>query len=272
MTGPTSAPDAAPAPVPAGLAALVRAGALDAELAALLWMLLEVRTPVVVAGPQGAGRGLVADALAEALPPGTPLRRVDAADEFTWMPEAVELGWRTAGLGAGSVRTASGGIRGSEGVLAIRDLADPENGGPGGERARLVVRALAVGYGMLATMPGTTLEAVLDRLADPLVGTDEDERSRLGVVLLMGGREAGEGVPARVEAAHYLRPLAYDTHRHVQRLPPAALATWNARARRWDHFAWGILAELGGRVGLRPVAFEREQAARAQRLAAAASC
>ena len=242
---------------------------MDAELGALLWMLVEARTPVVVAGQPGSGRSLVASALLDALPQGTRLQVVDPADEFAWMPEAVELGWRAAVHAASNPpdRLAAAG-----GVLHVRNLADAERAGVTGERARIVVRALALGYGMVATMPGRRLEDVLDRLNEPAIGTDEDERSRLGVVLVLGAREAGAPVPARVEAAHYVRPLAYDTHHHVQRLPPAALTTWNATSGRWDHFAWGVLADLGGRTGLRPVVFEREQAARASALATLASC
>jgi hypothetical protein len=93
----------------------------------------------------------------------------------------------------------------------------------------------------------------------------EDERSRLGVVLVMAPALKPAG--PRVAAAHYLRPVALDTHGHVQRLPPAALATWNGSTDRWDHFAWGVMDELAGRVGMAPRDLEREQARRAALLA-----
>jgi hypothetical protein len=72
-----------------------------------------------------------------------------------------------------------------------------------------------------------------------------------------------------VAAAHYLRPLAVDPGGHVQREPPAVLATWSGAAGRWDHFAWGLIPELAGRLAVRPIDFEREQARRAADLAAA---
>jgi hypothetical protein len=68
------------------------------------------------------------------------------------------------------------------------------------------------------------------------------------------------GCGPRVLAAHYVRPVARDQHGHVQRLPPAVLATWNMAADSFDHFAWGVLPELAERIGLRPVELEREQA------------
>jgi hypothetical protein len=69
-----------------------------------------------------------------------------------------------------------------------------------------------------------------------------------------------------VAAAHYLRPVARDEHGHVQRMPPAVLATWDATADRFEHFAWGIVGELASRTGRRPIELEREQARRAARL------
>jgi hypothetical protein len=97
---------------------------------------------------------------------------------------------------------------------------------------------------------------VFERLRRPPVATDDDELTRLGVVLVLGEPAAGP----RVLAAHYVRPLARDQHGHVQRQPPAVLATWNADTDRWDHFAWGVLPDLADRTGRRPIEFEREQA------------
>ena len=44
--------------------------------------------------------------------------------------------------------------------------------GVGGARARIVVRALALGYGLLATMAGDGLDDALDTLHAPGIGTD----------------------------------------------------------------------------------------------------
>ena len=117
---------------------------------------------------------------------------------------------------------------------------------------------------MLATVRGDRLEDVFERLGGPPVEATEDELSRLGLVLVLdeGGR--------RVTAAHYLRPVARDAHGHVQRLPPAVVAAWDAANDRLEHFAWGIAPELAERIGVRPVELEREQARRAEILATSA--
>ncbi len=187
----------------------------------------------------------------------TPIELAGAAEEFEWLPEAVELGWRrerhvVPATGRDGVPRASAGST----VIVARDLAGSGARATGGERARLAVRALAVGYGLIATIDEPDLAGVLERLNRPPVNTDEDERSRLGVVLAVG--EVGRG--PRVLAAHYVRPVARDQHGHVQRLPPAVLATWNMAGDSFDHFAWGVLPELADRIGRRPVELEQEQA------------
>ena len=255
----------ASAPDPAPLAALVRSHVLDAELGGLLWLLLDARTPVLVAGPAGSGRRPLAAAL-EALLPSAAVRLAvrGAVEDFAWLPEARSLGWRHGGNDAAAPVA---GARPGSGVLVVRDLADGASGGPDGERARIIVRALSLGYGLVATMQGTRLDDVLERLGAPEIGADADACSRLGVVLVMAPPDPARG--PRVAAAHYVRPVALDTHGHVQRPAPAVLATWSGQADRWDHFAWGLLPDLGGRVGRSPIDVEREQARRAAAIATA---
>jgi hypothetical protein len=82
--------------------------------------------------------------------------------------------------------------------------------------------------------------------------------------------DPGRAAP-RVVAAHYVRPVAIDPGGHVHRLPPAVLGTWNEASRTWDDFAWGVIPELAGRLGIRSTDLEREQARRAALLRGAAS-
>lgn len=252
------APDHSSSAPPPQLRALVADRVLDTELAALVALLVRGRVPVVVAGPPSQGRRRLVEALVATLP--ADVRVVELAgpaEEFEWLPEATELGWRrehnvVPATGRDGVPRASA----SSVVLLAHDLA---GGGPQattGPRARLVVRSLAVGYGLVAAIDAVDLQAVLDRLDAPDIAADEDERSRLGLVLAIGELARGP----RVLAAHYVRPLARDQHGHLQRLPPAVLATWAMATDTWDHFAWGVTPELGARIGLRAVELEREQA------------
>src|SRR5215208_3860970 len=86
---------AAFAPPRRSIVELIGGGVLDAELAALAWILVEARLPIVVGGlHQGAGKTTLLEALLDFLPPT--VRRVELggiAEDFRWLPEAEALGW-----------------------------------------------------------------------------------------------------------------------------------------------------------------------------------
>jgi len=228
---------------------------MDAELAALIWLTIEGGIPLVVAGGAGEERLVVRDALLALVPVGASVMRLAGdREDFAWMPQAGELGWR-------STAPSRPMQPGKPGAVMVAALEDRE-GGTWGEAAHLAIRALTAGYSLIATASGATLQDVLGHLSRPPVSAIDDELARLGVVLLLGDGP-------RVSVAHYLRPAARDPGGHVQRPAPAALATWSAKTSRYDHFAWGLVAELAGRIGGRPIAFEREQARRASVIAGA---
>jgi hypothetical protein len=249
---------------------LVADGVLDAEVGALAWVLVEARLPLIVAGlAQGAGKTTLLEALLDFLP--STVRRVDLAgvdEDFAWLPEAAALGW----------------------TGAVRRIGDPATGGPSpalpitptsaylvaaelsghlplytwGRSARTLVRAASLGYGVGATIHADRLEDVHETLRSPAIGVSDDELSRLGLVVVIRPERGADGlIRRRVVAAHYERPIGRDEQGHIQRLPPAVLAARDDRTGRLEHFAWGVLPELGIRLGRAPGELEREQADRA---------
>ena len=200
---------------------LVAEGVLDAELAALLWLLTEGGVPLTVTGPVSlAGRVRVARAVLAA-PPEVPWVLVDADQE---RPGLATLGARIRG-----------GVR--------------------------------VGI----TIEAADLRSTLERLSAPPDGLPEDAVRRLGIVLVTDVVPSTAVGPVsdriRVVAAHYLRPLERDAAGHVQRRPPAVLATW-APATGFDHFAWGLTPELADQVDRTQASFEELQASRAAAIGA----
>ncbi|HVQ22645.1 MAG TPA: hypothetical protein VMT36_05185, partial [Candidatus Saccharimonadia bacterium] len=104
------------------------------------------------------------------------------------------------------------------------------------------------------SIEAASLQEVQARLAEPPFVLTEDAIRSVGVVLVLVELPDGR---RRIRAAHYVRPLEQDPEGHVQRRPPALLAAWDAERDRLDDYAWGITAELAGRVGREPAAFER---------------
>ena len=215
------------------LARLVGAGVLDAELAALAWLLLEDGVPVLVVGVEEMAREELLDALVGALPadrrPGTAASAGDG--------RLIRLqGTLAASTPLGSLRAALAGTTGRSGLAAAVEGSD-----------------LREALGVLRRQ-----------------GLSEDEASFLGTVLVLGPAAdpaaVAPGRGQRVVAAHYLRPVARDTGGHVQRLAPAVLATWDAIQGAYDHFGWGIYPELAARTGRRAGDLEDDHRDRAEEL------
>jgi hypothetical protein len=242
-------------PTPRSVTELIRAGTLDAELAATLWLLVEGRVPLIVGAlPRLAGKTTLLEALLVFLPPGTRTVELEGAMEtFDWLPQAPELGWRRRPTPFR--RAPSPPVRPDDTVLLIPELSDHLPSYTWGAEARIALRAAAIGYGLAATIHADSLDDVFDQLRRPPVSLGEDELSRLGIVLIL--RPVGDGL-RRVVAAHYIRPTVRDEHGHIQRLGPAVLATWDQDHDRFEHFGWGITPELALRVDRRPGDFELE--------------
>lgn len=246
-------------PEPRSIVELMTTGTLDAELAATLWVLIEGRVPIVVAArDQGAGKTTVLHAVLDFLPPGA--RRVElagAAETFDWLPQASELGWPRPATGpaAPGIERAATPVRPETTVLVVPELSDHLPAYTWGPQARIAIRAASIGYDLAATIHADSLDAVFDALRRPPVGADDDELSRLGVVLILRRRDDGR---RRIVAAHYVRPTARDEHGHVQRLGPAVLATWDPPSDAFEHFGWGVTPELALRVDRRAGDFELE--------------
>lgn len=180
---------------PPGVRRLVAAEMLDAELGALLWLLVEGGVPVLVCGAAAEpGLSSIAEALAETAP--------------------------------------------------NRDLADRP-----GRKATTILRA-------------SSLKEAFEVLSAEPFSLSEDEQRELGIVLVI--REG------RAAAVHYVRPVERDREGHLQRRPPAVLATWDADQNAFEHFSWAMTPELAARVGMTQAELEDLQRERAHTLSHAA--
>jgi hypothetical protein len=198
---------------PTNLATLVVERAVDPELAALAWLLVEGEVPLVVTGAASlAERSAVAGAVLS-VDPGRPFVLIDADDEAPTLARLSAL------------------LRGG----------------------------LSVGL----VIEGPDLQSVFDRLRVAPTSLPDDAIRRLGLVLVIGRTVRG----SRVTVAHYLRPTERDGQGHLQRRPPAVLATWDESTDSFEHFAWGIMPELADRVDRSQADLEQRQLDRAGFLA-----
>ena len=244
---------------------LIADGVLDAELAALAWLLVEARLPVVVGAlARGVGKTTLLEALLDFLP--SSVRRIDlagAAEDFAWLPEAAALGWPTTG--PTTARTPRVGP--TSAYLVAAELSEHLPIYTRGAAARTLVRAASIGYGLGATIHADRLEDVHDELRAAPVGLTDDELSYLGLVLIVRAwREPDGTVVRRVVAAHYARPVGRDEQGHVQRLPPAVIAARDEGSDTLEHFAWGVMPELAIRLARKAGDLELDQAERAAML------
>lgn len=123
---------------------------------------------------------------------------------------------------------------------------------------------IAGGVALGITLGARDLKATLERMSGR-DGLPEDAVRRLGLFLIV--ESTGRGT--RVVAMHFLRPTERDAQGHVQRRPPAVLATWDPDIDAHDHFAWGVMPELADRVDRSQADLEDRQRERAAFIIAA---
>lgn len=138
---------------------------------------------------------------------------------------------------------------------AVSGLLDAADGSPAADVRQRVVDA-------------DSLEDVLGPASAAPGAPIPDQLRGLGTVLVL--RDV-PGLGRRVATAHYLRPVERDAAGHLQRRPPALLTAWDERGDRFDHFWWGITAELADRTRMAVADFEAAQRDRAAMLAGLAA-
>jgi hypothetical protein len=240
-----------------------------ARLAALAWLLIEKRTPIVVAaGPSGTGKTALLRALLAFLPVSVEARTIAGVwESWDWLPanERAELGVLVAGRDAGATERHPLGR--SNGLIVVPEFSDHLPLYAWGSVARTAIRVTTLGYGLAATVHAESLADVLGTLGGPGIGASTDELAALGLVLILRAVDGlGPSGRRRVVAAHYLRPTARDVHGHVQRLDPAVLSTWAPATDEFEDFSWGVLPELAARLGGRTGDLELERDRRAEYL------
>lgn len=201
-----------------------------------------------------------------------PLAPFDLLHDGVLDPELAALLWLLVEGGVPVIVTGDVGSETRAGLAGALMSMVPDRGWvvldldaepPGADRLAALLQG-GVGLGLSVAAPD--LAGMLD-VATDRVGLPDDAVRRLGVVVVAVERDGS----LRCGAVHYLRPTERDGQGHLQRRPPAVLATWDERDDTYEHFAWGITPELADRVDRAQTDFEERQHDRAGLLAGLAS-
>lgn len=206
------------APVPGeppSFVELIRRGTLDAELGAIVWVIVEGRIPLVVAADGDVlDMGVASEVLLGIL--GS--LRPDLG------PEGLDPGELSKPLS----------------ILTARRLVHGDR--PGGVARAGSLQELRDRLGA-APPVGLTADELSFLGCVLVLGADAPPAIAAADPAMEPAR------PIRVTVAHYIRPLHRDEQGHPQLLGPAVLATWDPNAQAFEHFAWGVLPELAARLG-----------------------
>ena len=208
-------PEAAVPGEPPSIVELVRRGALDADLAAIVWVLVEGRIPLIVAAPERlVASGVGADILRGIIASLRPDIGLDGLDRLAITEPLTSRSGRAIVHGE-----RPGGLVIADSLQAVRDdLGSTPPLGLTDDELSFLGCVLVLG----------------EDAAPPVDAADP----------MMAAHRA-----THVIAAHYVRPLHRDEHGHPQQLGPAVLATWEPARSVFEHFAWGVLPEIAARLG-----------------------
>ncbi|GHO89071.1 hypothetical protein [Dictyobacter formicarum] len=223
---------------PLSVAQIVALQSVDAETAALVWLLLEHGASLTVAGPTdpqpGVGKTTTLNALLQFLPEGTALAYMSGMYEnfsFTRLPD----------------------IDPATTYALCNEVSDHLPIYMWGRIARRYLQLPAQGYHVATSVHADTIDDVLYMYQHDLRLRPEDMR-RLGLIINIG--LVGRSYPARRRwfSTHFIQPHV-DPDR-PDTIVPVPLSLWNSFDDTFEHADAALLTELAGWIGMTPEEFQ----------------
>jgi flagellar protein FlaI len=227
---------------------LIRAGTLHSALAAYLWLLLEMKGFVVIAGVTASGKTTLLNALATVLNPNWKVLSIEDTREIT-LPQG---GWKPL-----HTRYSHGASGGDVTLFDLVKLSLRERpdfvvlGESRGEEVQALFQAAATGTGCLTTFHASNAEGLTTRLTQPPLSVAQSSLGLIDAVVFMvkgqGGARFVQGV---------VEPLGDATNpawsrvylRDGQGAQLEGSASLGRRAQGYGHSATRIFAELERRT------------------------
>ena len=233
---------------PLSLTQIIALGSIDAESAALIWLLLEHGASLTVAGPAdptaGVGKTTTLNALLQFLPEGTALAYMSGMYEnfaFTRLAD----------------------IDPANTYALCNEVSDHLPIYMWGRIARRYLSLPARGYHVATSVHADTIQDVIDMYRNDLHLAADDVR-RLGLVVNMG--LVGRLYPPRRRwfTTHFIQPQA-DPKRSDE-IVPLALSSWNEVDDTFVHADQAVLDELASWSGMSSQEFSTALQRRRDRL------
>ncbi len=217
---------------PLSVAQIIALKSVDTETAALVWLLLEQRASLTVAGPTdpqpGIGKTTTLNALLQFLPEGTALAYMSGMYEdfgFTSLPD----------------------IDPATTYALCNEVSDHLPIYMWGRVARRYLTLTAQGYHVATSVHADTIDDVIHMYHRNLRLTPEEAR-RLELVINIG--LVGRAYPLRRRwlTTHFLRPKG--DPKHPEKIEALPLSLWNEYDDSFEHADQSILDELADWAGM----------------------
>jgi archaeal flagellar protein FlaI len=167
---------------------LIRGGTLDSGLAAYLWLLLEMKGLVIIAGVTASGKTTLLNALATVLNPNWKVLSIEDTREIT-LPQG---GWKPL-----HTRYAHGASGGDVTLFDLVKLSLRERpdfvvlGESRGEEVLALFQAAATGTGCLTTFHASNPEGLTTRLTQPPLSVAQSSLGLIDAVVFMVRGQGG---------------------------------------------------------------------------------
>lgn len=222
---------------PLSIAKLVALGSVDAQTAALVWLLLERGVSFTIAGPTdpkpGVGKTTVLNAL------------------FQFLPEGSALAY-TSGMYEDFAFTTVADIDPANTYVLSNEISDHQPFYMWGRVARRYLLLTAEGYRIATSVHADTIADVIYMYHHELRLSAEAVR-RLGLVIHIGMVGPAEAPLRRWFTTHFFQPES--DPRRPGTIVPVPLSTWNESDDTFTLAEEAVLSEVGRWVGLSPEAF-----------------
>ncbi len=167
---------------------LIAEGVLDALIAAYLWLLLEMKGWIIIAGHVGSGKTTLLQGLLTLIPPGRKVIVIEDTPELSgstgvWEQLVEKTSVFNESTQIDSYTLLKTALRRRPDYIVIGEVR--------GVEARLLVQASRLGHGVLNTIHADSSESVLKRLTAPPISIPKNLLNNIWSIIIVGPDQRG---------------------------------------------------------------------------------